>query len=449
MSVPVFEEYEPGDCACSGCVLQRRARARGLPVREGGHPAGRGARRALVLITAAGVLGGGAAGTLAAPASADPATAGPEAAPTGSAQVAAARPGDPEDPESDTPQGGQGPLHGLPAPGQTGGQAALRKTTRAAIVNRAKRWVTTKVPYSMTKYWSDGYRQDCSGYVSMAWGLAGNEWTGSLAKFGVRIDRKDLQPGDILLFHNPTNPAKGSHVTIFGGWTDYTHTYYVAYEQTKPSTRKRATPMAYWTNSSRYVAYRYKGLVGGTTTGLPTAGAATPVYPGPSSFRLGAVNRYVSQLGRLLVERGAQGYYGQGPDPRWNEADRRATAEFQRAQGWTGAEADGVPGPDTWRLLVNGTGKDVARAGAVRAAVTAPVYPGRRHFGPGRSSPHIESLGRRLAERGFGRHSTAGPVPLWSEAVRRNVEEFQRAQGWRGGAADGFPGPETWRRLFS
>ena len=39
--------------------------------------------------------------------------------------------------------------------------------------------------------------------------------------------------------------------------------------------------------------------------------------------------------------------------------------------------------------------------------------------------------------------------PRWSEADRRNVEAFQRAQGWRGGAADGLPGPETWRRLFA
>lgn len=72
------------------------------------------------------------------------------------------------------------------------------------------------------------------------------------------------QPGDILLFHNPADPSKGSHVTIFGGWTDYTHTHYTAYEQTKPHTRKKTTPMAYWTNSGNYVAYRYKGLSGGS-----------------------------------------------------------------------------------------------------------------------------------------------------------------------------------------
>ena len=61
----------------------------------------------------------------------------------------------------------------------------------------------------MEKYWSDGYRQDCSGYVSMAWNLGSNEWTGSLAKFGARIERAELQPGDMLLFHNPSESGEG------------------------------------------------------------------------------------------------------------------------------------------------------------------------------------------------------------------------------------------------
>ncbi|MYX76296.1 hypothetical protein GT016_27885, partial [Streptomyces sp. SID3915] len=56
MTAPVFEEYEPAaDCGCAGCARQRRTAAV-LPVRYGGHPAAHGARRALVLVTAAGVV---------------------------------------------------------------------------------------------------------------------------------------------------------------------------------------------------------------------------------------------------------------------------------------------------------------------------------------------------------------------------------------------------------
>ncbi|MFC5801496.1 peptidoglycan-binding protein [Streptomyces formicae] len=468
MTVPAFEEYEPpADCPCAGCARQRRASSRGnaRPWSARLRRAARGPRRALVLFTAAGVvLGGGAAGAVAdstGPAAGGPAPSGPVGTAQSPEPEAAQSPG-PEatqSPEPGTPQGGQGPLYGRPAPVPAGGAAPeLRSMSRAQIINRAKRWVTAEVPYSMSAFWSDGYRQDCSGYVSMAWNLLGNEWTGSLAQYGVRIARKDLQPGDILLFHNEADPGNGSHVTIFGGWTDYTHTHYVAYEQAKPHTRRQATPIAYWNNSSRYVAYRYRGLVGATPLGgtpvpVPLAQHAVgPAYPGAHHFTSGADNQYVTQIGRLLVERGAERYYGKGPGSRWSEEDRRATKAFQRAQGWKGAEADGMPGPQTWRHLVNGTGRNIprtARQAPATGSAQVPEYPGRGYFRPGQSNPHVEKLGRQLVKRGFGKHYTNGPGPRWSEADRRNVEAFQRAQGWRGGAADGSPGPETWRRLFS
>lgn len=297
----------------------------------------------------------------------------------------------------------------------------------------------------MSKYWSDGYRQDCSGYVSMAWNLPGNEWTGSLAKYGKKIAREKLQPGDILLFHNPANPSKGSHVTIFGGWTDYTHTHYAAYEQTKPHTRKQTTPMAYWTNSSKYVAYRYKALSSGS-------GVSTKAFPGAGKFGPGISNTYVTQLGKMLVDRGGKRFYKVGPGPGWGDADRRATQAFQKAQGWKGKEADGIPGPHTWHHLANGTGRDIpaTRSGSGQGdSKSASNFPGRGHFRPGRSNSHVDELGKQLVKKGYGKYYLSGPGPRWTEADRRNVEAFQRAQGWRGGAADGYPGPETWRRLFA
>jgi hypothetical protein len=523
MTVPVFEEYEPAaDCDCPGCVQQRRALA------AGGHPASRGCRRALVAFTAAFTAAGVALGSGAASAAEPPALPGGPPGPAGSAGPAVAaggervaRPdaaaargsaagggavadgGEPvgadrvarrdggaradaadtgagvrveagDDPEGGTEQGGREPLHGRPLGGSSGEPAASTgaapvKISRAEIINRAKRWVSARVPYSMERYWSDGYRQDCSGFVSMAWKLTGNEWTGSLATFGTRILRDELQPGDILLFHNLSNPTKGSHVTIFGGWIDYTHTYYLAYEQAPPHARSQVTPMAYWNNSAGYVAYRRKGVsttstadtaggdtttadvASGDTTGGDAASTVTP-YPGAGSFGPGVSNTYVTQLGQMLVERGGKRFYPQGPGPRWSEAHRRATQAFQRAQGWTGVAADGFPGPETWRRLVTKQGTNIPAAGASgpgRTSAAAPTYPGRGYFRPGTSNAYVAQLGRQLVKRGYGKHYTSGPGPRWSEAHRRSVEAFQRAQGWRGAAANGFPGPETWRRLFA
>ncbi|WP_255306493.1 peptidoglycan-binding protein [Streptomyces sp. Wb2n-11] len=74
-------------------------------------------------------------------------------------------------------------------------------------------------------------------------------------------------------------------------------------------------------------------------------------------------------------------------------------------------------------------------------------FPGASFFHGGRHSPIITALGRRLVALGFGRHYKNGPGPNWTNADKRNVEDFQRAQGWTGSNADGIPGPETWKRL--
>ncbi|WP_330304833.1 MULTISPECIES: peptidoglycan-binding protein [unclassified Streptomyces] len=453
MEAPVFEEFDPAsDCDCAGCVHWRRVMPHSSNAGLVSHPA---ACKALVLAAAAGtVLGIG------------------QPTPAVAAAHGPAQPGIPAGDEPDTPQGGKAPLHGPQGrpPAKPGKPSTLTRTpatTRAEIINRAKGWVAAQVPYSMDAYWSDGYRQDCSGFVSMAWSLPGNEWTGTLGAYGVRISRDQLQPGDILLFHNPADPEKGSHVVIFGGWTDYTHTYYLAYEQTLPHTRKQATPYGYWSNSDRYLPYRYKGLDDGAS-GAVASSQDTKVtrYPGYAYFGYGASNAYVTQLGRLLVQRGGGRFYTSGPGPRWSDADQRATEAFQRAQGWTGADADGLPGPETWSYLVGNKGNDIpapyeagypgpqpsapsSHPASYPSSHGVPGYPGRAMFRPGAHNPYVTRLGKQLVKKGFGKYYTAEPGPRWGEADRRNVEAFQRSQGWRGGAADGFPGPETWRRLFS
>ncbi|MEU2592370.1 peptidoglycan-binding protein [Streptomyces albidoflavus] len=79
----------------------------------------------------------------------------------------------------------------------------------------------------------------------------------------------------------------------------------------------------------------------------------------------------------------------------------------------------------------------------------APAFPGRAAFGPGKSNTSILRLGQQLVKKGYGKHYRVGPSKDWSEADRRNVKDFQEAQGWSGSDADGYPGPETWNRLFS
>ncbi|MBV2357551.1 peptidoglycan-binding protein [Streptomyces sp. J2-1] len=446
MGAPAFQEIDPErDCGCPGCVQARRsAAARPLSARFGGGAAARGI--AVVAAAASAALGATPAAAVPTRAPHVPRLPHVPHLPHLPADLPRAADGD----LPPTPQGAPTPLRGLtPA-------SRAPATTRTQIINRAKVWVAAQVPYSVSGYWSDGYRQDCSGFVSMAWSLGSNEWTGSLASFGVKITKEELQPGDMLLFHNTADPNNGSHVVIFGGWTDYTHTAYTAYEQTPPHTRRGATPYPYWNHTGQYVPYRYKGVTSDTAGAPPATGTKEPVpYPGARYFGPGADNASVLKLGRLLVARGAGAYYPKGPAREWSDADRQATRAFQRAQGWTGSAADGLPGPRTWELLVTGKGANIPAApgtsGTSGSSGTngVPGYPGRGYFRPGQSNAYVTRLGERLVEQGFGRFYAQGPGPRWGEADRRAVEAFQRGQGWRGGAADGYPGPETWRRLFA
>ncbi|WP_033257710.1 MULTISPECIES: peptidoglycan-binding protein [Kitasatospora] len=437
-----FSDVEPDDsCACGGCADRRRSRL--LAARSGPRTAPRRARRAAVLLAAAGSVLGGAAASVAAAAA--PRTDSSPLIP-------------------DSPQGGVAGPYGADAARRS--IAPQPATTRAEIMRRAQTWVDQKVPYSMSRYWSDGYRQDCSGFVSMAWGLGSSQTTWTLPDFAERIGKDDLQPGDALVYNNPKDPEGGSHTVLFGGWLDAAHTRYTALEQTRPGTTRRSTPYAYWSNAGGYLPYRYKGL----SQPMPAPEDAD-AFPGADKFGPGKVNPYVTRLGRMLVERGGGRFYREGPSPDWGEADRQATEAFQLAQGWRGAEADGYPGKDTWDFLVHHKGKDIAPAATPGTPSTpstpttpttppppapkppppaaVPPFPGADRFGPGRVNDDVLLLGRQLVAKGHGAAYREGPSRDWGEADRACVRSFQLAQGWTGAEADGYPGPHTWRLLFS
>lgn len=83
----------------------------------------------------------------------------------------------------------------------------------------------------------------------------------------------------------------------------------------------------------------------------PSPASKAPAAAGVplSAYRPGAANAHVHALQVALIRRGyripagATGFYG--------ERTRDAVRSFQRAQGWTGTTADGVPGLGTLRRL--------------------------------------------------------------------------------------------------
>lgn len=180
--------------------------------------------------------------------------------------------------------------------------------------------------------------------------------------------------------------------------------------------------------------------------GSSTTPARYKVTVGGLEYGYGAKGAHVTKVGQALVKRGHGDHYKSGPGPEWSDADTLNYQDFQRSLGFTGKDADGVPGESSLKKLL-GTLPAKPKA-KPKPAPKVPAYPGKENFRTGAVNDHVTQLGRALVKKGFGRFYAYGPGPKWSDADRRAVRAFQKAQGWVGFDADGYPGPETWRRLM-
>ncbi|GAA3177821.1 hypothetical protein GCM10010451_28510 [Streptomyces virens] len=287
--------------------------------------------------------------------------------------------------------------------------AAYPSVTRAEVLRRAAKWLTANnggpVPYSQSKVWSDGYRQDCSGYVSMTLGL----WKPGPNTVGLAGDRSlttpirlgSLKPGDLLIDASGSNTTR--HVVIFEKWTDSSRTSYWAYEQrgTYGTTHRK---LSYGLNAgSEYKPYRPVNISDGSTPAPPPP--STGSWPTLAKGRTGTDVRTAQYL---LAGRGyrlaADGVFG-------SDTDAKVRA-FQKARGLA---VDGVIGPKTWSALVR-TVKKGSSGPAVRAAQI-----------------QLNAHGRNLVVDG-----------VFGTATDAATRSHQRSRQL---AVDGIIGPVTWRSL--
>lgn len=117
---------------------------------------------------------------------------------------------------------------------------------------RAQDWVTKKVPYNQGATYG-GYREDCSGFVSMAWQLAKPGLTTfTMHTVATNIKKTDLQPGDAI-------NCDTTHIVLFGGWANAAKTQYTALYEANPAqgTVKKISPYPFFDNVSCYHPIRY------------------------------------------------------------------------------------------------------------------------------------------------------------------------------------------------
>lgn len=99
-----------------------------------------------------------------------------------------------------------------------------------------------------------------------------------------------------------------------------------------------------------YALVKAGKLEPGTKAPAPKPKPVYAPFPGVGFFRLGKKDKLITELGKALVRAGYKGYTV-GPGPEFTRADIKAVAWFQKKQGWTGNDADGYPGPETWKRL--------------------------------------------------------------------------------------------------
>lgn len=139
--------------------------------------------------------------------------------------------------------------------GDNGGDAYV---TRAAALARARSWVSDDVTYSQNRCFKNGYgdyRTDCSGLVSLAWGLGGlgDTWaTVNLDERSTPISGADLLPGDALLRY--TGDPHTNHTAVFVRWSDSDRTKPVVIEQTAGAGR---AVERVWNGYAGYTPIRY------------------------------------------------------------------------------------------------------------------------------------------------------------------------------------------------
>lgn len=237
-------------------------------------------------------------------------------------------------------------------------------------------WPKEGVPYSQSKLWSDGYRQDCSGYVSMCLRISPNGpgcWggfnTASAVSHGYiyEIEINSLRPGDMVGRCGPGSEGDAGHIQLFKGWDNNISddNGHWVYEQTGGGRGWHLRHYADW--HSGYKAYRFRDVEEvapapppppSPQSGVPQ-GNSFPLNPSPphvfglktdpSDFVHGGFNGWevvwIERLQRRLKD---LGIYVGAVDGDYGRMTFNAVWEFQKRKRLT---VDGKVGPQTWRAL--------------------------------------------------------------------------------------------------
>lgn len=189
---------------------------------------------------------------------------------------------------------------------------------------------------------------------------------------------------------------------------------------------------------------------GGATTPAPPSGskpAPTPIRHqtviGGLPYGYGARGPQVTAVGRALVAHGCGAHYRSGPGPDWTDADTLNYAAYQRSLGYSGADADGVPGETSLRRLLGGA---ILQA---KVSHTDVVAAARHDAGaPQGATSHPDAVFTvELALNAEGLLDAKWVDGSFGTVTIEAYSALQRRYGYTGAAANGIPGTDSLTRL--
>ncbi|WP_218952002.1 peptidoglycan-binding protein [Amycolatopsis anabasis] len=299
-----------------------------------------------------------------------------------------------------------------PDPGAAGHPAADLKLTRDDILTRARSWLDERVPYSQSASHTNRYgtyRQDCSGYVSMAWGLKTGRWTGNIMEVATRIDKRDLLPGDGLWVHNSSH----QHMALFLRWADTAKTRAVVWEEYRTGT---VASERTWSaeRTAGFAAIRYRNVLEGDAKTCAAVNLSHSRYP---LIAPGATGELVKAAQCLLTAAGF-GTGAEGPTGAFDETTASAARQFQAKAG---LEPTGTVDAHTWTALLARGATPQVREGASGDAVL-----------------RLQRALNAALEADLDADGKFGP---------KTTAAVKQYQGARGLDADGIVGANTWAAL--
>lgn len=187
--------------------------------------------------------------------------------------------------------------------------------------------------------------------------------------------------------------------------------------------------------------------------GNPVTSKPEPVwdgttYPGRDVFAIGSQHAAVTKLGQRLVVHGFGKHYKVGPGVPMGPADVANCKDFQLAQGWTGKDADGYPGPETWRRLLANPGGWTPKPGPVvslRSVVSAAKTDPSKKGTPTTYPADVRIVEAALVKENLLKASLVDGH--FGTATIQAYSAWQRWLGYSGKDADGIPGRESLTKL--